>query len=122
MSKRTMPIKTVRLELDGDYAGWWVDIRSNPPVGLLLDAVTTFQIAQADTPENFQAILPPIYDMLMLVITVWNFVDEKGKDLPTSPDGLKKLPIDLLVGLAAKVQEVIIGLPLASSGELSSQS
>jgi len=117
MPKRTMPIKKVRLELEGDYEGWWIDIRSNPPVGLLIDSITTFQTAQAEEPENFQVIMPAIFDMLLLVIIAWNFVDDKGKDIPASMNGLKQLPIDLVVGLADKVQEVIVGLPLVSSGE-----
>lgn len=115
MTKRTMPIKTFRLELDGDYQDWWLSIRTNPPVGILLDAIVAFQQAQTEDSEDMRLIMPPLYRMLELVVQEWNFVDEKGKELPATLEGLRKLPIDLIITLADKVQEVVVGLPLASS-------
>lgn len=124
MPKRTMPIKTKRITLEGDFEGWWADIRTNPPVGILLDAIVAFQKAQAErsNEDDFSGILPPIYDMLTLTIAKWNFVDEKGKDLPANLDGVKRLPLDLIMLLALKVQEATVGLPLANSEKSSSQS
>ena len=109
-----MPIKTVRIELGGEYQGWWADIRTNPPVGLLIDAIAAFEKADH---EEIGEIMPPIYDMLELTVNAWNFVDEKGKDIPATRDGLKRTPIDLLMILANKVQEAVVSLPLASSGK-----
>lgn len=114
MAKRSMPIKTTRIELGGEYKGWWADIRTNPSVGLLIDAITTFERADK---EEIGEIMPPIYDMLDLTVNSWNFVDEKGKDIPVTLDGLKRVPIDLLMVLANKVQEAVVTLPLASSGK-----
>ena len=107
-----IPIKTKRIELDGDYEGGWVDIRTNPPAGELLDYITAIEEAnQGDIKE----LLPPIYGTLGMAIIAWNFTDTKNKDLPCEIKSLKALPIDLLVLLTTKVQEAIVGLPLASS-------
>lgn len=145
MPKRTMPVKTRRIELDGDFKGWWVDIRTNPPVGLLLDALIAFQQAREapfeqsepnEQPEHEEGeestsdegttplseLMPPIYDMLMLTIKVWNFVDEQGVDIPTTLEGIKQIPLDLLMLVAARVQGAIVSLPLVSSEPSSSPS
>lgn len=115
MAKRTMPIKTTRIELSDEYEGWWIDIQTNAPLGLLLDAMMAFQTAQIETPEDIQKIGPPLYDILELTIHKWNFVDEKGKDLPANREGIKRIGLDLLILLASQVPEVVVGLPLASS-------
>ena len=112
-----MPVKTARLELRGEWKGWWVDIRINAPVGLLLDAMIAFQTAQAETPEDIQKVGPPLYDMLELTIHRWNFVDDQGKDLPANREGIKRIGLDLLVLLASEVPGVVVSLPLASSGK-----
>lgn len=109
---RKMPVKTRRIELEGDYKDWWVDVRINPPVGLLFDSIAIFESANK---ENIKEVLPPIYDILGLVIHQWNFVDEKGKDLPATKEGTKKLSIDILMLLTTKVIEVILEVPLAPS-------
>lgn len=114
MPKRTMPVKTRRIELKGEYKGWFADIRTNPPVGLLLDAITAFHAADK---EDLDQLMPPIYDLLGLTINAWNFVDDKGKDIPATREGLKLVPIDLLMVLAAKVQEAVVVVPLVSSGK-----
>ena len=114
MTKRTMPVKTTHIELSGEYKGWGADVRTNPPVGLLIDAITAFQAADKD---DLDQIMPPIYELLGLTIHAWNFVDDKGKDIPATRDGIKQVPIDLLIILAAKVQEAVVSLPLASSGK-----
>jgi len=107
-----IPIKTKRIELDGDYEGGWVDIRTNPPAGELLDSINAIQEANQ---ENVGDLLPPVYGVLEMTIQAWNFTDTKDKDLPCDTKGLKSLPIDLLVLLTTKIQEAIVGLPLANS-------
>jgi hypothetical protein len=109
---RKLPIKTKRIELTGEYEGWWADVRTNPPVGPLLDAITAFESANK---EKIGEIIPAIYDMLELIVHKWNFVDEKGKDLPFNRDSLRKLPLEVLVLLAQKSQEEILEVPLAPS-------
>lgn len=110
--KRVMPVKTKRIELEGEYDGWWYEIRTNPPVGPLIDAIGAFEGANK---EKLAEILPAIYTLLELTIHTWNFVDEKGKDLPANKDGIKKLPIDLLMLTAEKSQEAVLAVPLARS-------
>lgn len=110
--KRKMPVKTRRIELEGEYEGWWYEIRTNPPVGPLIDAISTFEAANK---ESLAEILPPIYTLLELIIHSWNFVDEKGKDLSANKDGIKKLPIDLVMLVAEKSQEAVLAVPLARS-------
>ena len=107
-----IPIKTKRIELDGDYEGGWVDIRTNPPAGELLDNIVAIQGVNQ---EDIKELLPPIYGILGMVITAWNFTDTKNKDLPCDIKGLKTLPVDLLVLLVTKIQEALVGLPLASN-------
>lgn len=107
-----IPIKVKRIELEGDYKGGWVDVRTNPPAGVLLDCIEAIQSANQ---ENLKEMMPPIYSALELMVLKWNFTDQKKKDLPCNIESLKTLPIDLLVLLTTKVQEVAIGLPLANS-------
>jgi len=107
-----IPVKTKRIELDGDYEGGWVDICTNPPAGELLDYITAIQEANQ---EDMKEVLPPIYGVLEMTIQAWNFTDTKDKDLPCNTKGLKSLPVDLLVLLTTKIQEAIVGLPLASN-------
>jgi len=107
-----IPIKTKRIELDGDYEGGWIDIRTNPPAGELLDHITAIQEANQ---EDIKGLLPPIYGVLEMTILAWNFTDTKDSDLPCDIKGLKTLPVDLLVLLVTKIQEALVGLPLASS-------
>ena len=109
---RTLPVKTVRIALDGDYEGWWAEFRTNPPVGPLIDAMSAFQSADVN---KIDTILPPLIDMLEQVIFKWNFVDEKGNELPCDKAGMRRLPLDLLMMLGNKVSEVVAQIPLAKS-------
>jgi len=102
---RKMPVRSMKVELDGDYTGWWVNVRTNPPAGALADAAAAFPQDTELKPEDLVTLVPALYDILALVLTSWNFVDENGKDIPI--DGLKLLPIDLLVLTATKVLEAI---------------
>ena len=115
--KRTMPVKTKRIELEGEYEGWWYEIRTNSPVGPLTDAFCAFEAANKENLAEIRLseVMPPIYKLLELTLHNWNFVDEKGKDLPANKDGIRKLPIDLLMPVAEKIQETILEVPLAHS-------
>lgn len=104
--------KTKRIELDGEYEGGWVDIRTNPPAGELLDYINAIQ--EADE-KDIKELLPPIYGFLGMVVQAWNFTDTKDEDLPCDAEGLKVLPVDILVLLTTRIQEAIVGLPLASN-------
>jgi len=109
---RKLPVKTTRVNLTGEYEGWWFEFRTNPPVGQFVDAMAEFQ--SADT-NNIKSIIPVIFNMLGLILTSWNFVDEKGKNLPPNIEGMKRLPFDLIIILANKAMEVVAQVPLAQS-------
>ena len=113
MTKRKMPVKSILFELKGeDYEGWWARVRTNAPAGLVLDKLDEFDRADK---EKLNAILPLVYEVLELVIIEWNFVDEKGKDLPTTLAGFRQLPTDLLLLMMQRVTEVIGDVPLPSN-------
>lgn len=101
---KKIPVKTVRVTLDGEYAGWWFDVRTNPPVGVLLDRIAAFESADK---ENLQEFVPAIYGLLELMICGWNFKDERGKALALDTDGLRKISLDLLILMGGKVPDVI---------------
>jgi hypothetical protein len=105
-----MPVKTRRFILTADYDGWWCDIRVNPPLGLYLEKMNALQIADSSKPE---IVAPPLYDLLNMIIIAWNFTDENGQALPLGIDGLKQLPLDLLVAIGAKVKGETLEVPLA---------
>jgi len=109
---RKLPVKIKRIELDGDYQGWWLEIQTNPPSGALMDSVEALEEIGENT--KLSIALPSIYSLLQLVILKWNFVDVKGKDLSINIDSFKKLPIDLVMQLVLKTQEALIALPLAA--------
>jgi len=109
---RKLPVKTKRIDLDGDYLDWWFVIQTNPPSGVLIDSIEALEGVGTNT--KLSIAMPPIYTLLQLAISEWNFVDTKGKALPVSIDSLKKLPIDLIMSLAIKVQEALIVVPLVS--------
>lgn len=104
---RKMPIKVARVYLDGDYEGWWADLRVNAPFGMFLgmldllggdlegDQAAGIRIARA---------LGELVVALAGVVKAWNFVDEAGQPLPCNLDGLKRLPKDLVLDLANRSQ------------------
>ncbi len=106
-----MPVKTKRFEFKGEYEGWWCDIRVNAPLGLFLDRLSTLQESEPNDPVK---IAPRLYDLLELVITDWNFADENGLPLPKGREGLKLLPLDLLLAVGDAIKGETLTVPLAS--------
>lgn len=90
---RRMPIKTKRIDLDGDYAGWHATVRSNAPLGVFLG------LTQVDTSGNGLAALGEVINSLPALVLAWNFVDEDGDAIPVTVAGCRKLPLDLLQAL-----------------------
>ena len=109
-----MPVKVKRFEFKGEYEGWWCDVRINAPLGIFLDRMSAVQ--EADTSDPIK-IAPKLYDLMELVVVGWNFADENGKPLPFGIEGLKQLPLDLLlaVGEAIKGETLTVPLALGSS-------
>lgn len=64
--KRAMPVKTARLDLGGDYEGWWFTARTNPKMSL-------FGMLMGGTYNGMVTALGE------LAVGEWNFVDEEGE-------------------------------------------
>lgn len=80
---RKMIIRTARVELDGEYEGWWFEARTS---------ITVDEI-EAMMAEND---IPSTKARLDNVIIEWNYVDEYGKPLEKNIRGLGKLTKELL--------------------------
>ncbi|HET7183002.1 MAG TPA: hypothetical protein VFI15_12290, partial [Candidatus Limnocylindrales bacterium] len=88
---RRMPVRTQRIDLDGDFDGWWFECRVNVPAGtlLLLAGVTEGDAAAL---ANLSCVL----NFLAAIVVGWNFVDEDGADLPVGRAGCDRLPPELV--------------------------
>lgn len=65
---RKAPIRKTRVELTGEYAGWWFDARVNP-------RMSTFSMVTSGDIDR-------LIEALSQLILAWNFVDEDGEPLP----------------------------------------
>jgi len=97
---RRLPIKTKEIELNGDYAGWTLTVRTNPPI------------------SAFGHIASGEFDRIVLglsrIVRVWNFVDENGDPLEApSQETIGELPLDLLTAIANKYVTELSALPPA---------
>ena len=110
--KRRLPIKTETVELDGEYEGWNMVVRTNVGFGKFIDAITAIQEINIESPPKQHT--SAMYDMLELVIVEWNFVDEAGNPIKPDREGFALLPIDLLALACSKAQGVIVQSPLAT--------
>lgn len=119
---RKMPVKIDKVNLTGDYEGWWFVARLNPKMEL-------FNMLMRGTYDGMVTVLSE------LTVGEWNFVDEDGQALPqphkvranyenwlntpvddrgdvplSPPDLIGKLTIDLVIAMGSavgnRVQEV----------------
>jgi len=103
-AERRMPVKQAKVELDGEFGGWWAVVRTNPPfkVWEQLQSVEAVQIKEA------------LYELIL----DWNFVDEEGKKLSAKRtdtyDPIGEVPLDLLTALIVKAGEAISQPPLGT--------
>ncbi|MBU2060030.1 MAG: hypothetical protein KKB38_20135 [Gammaproteobacteria bacterium] len=106
-----IPLRTTKIKLSGDYEGGEVEVKLNPPVGPLLDAIERFQKAnKAEVGE----VIPAVWDMVEQLIVSWNFETQDGKDIPVSIEGIRTLPAELVIEIATKTQEAAGSLPKVS--------
>ena len=123
--KRLMPVRIERLEMDGDYEGWWFTARVNPRMEM-------FNLLMQGTYAGMVTVLSE------LLVGEWNFVDEEGEPLsqphltrenyetwealtdeekekkmpPLSPHALiGQLTIDLVMQMAQVVGEKVQDVP-----------
>lgn len=102
---RKMPIKLERVYFDGEYEGWWADIRVNAPFGSFMDML---DLLGGDDDESNERALRAAQAMRELVkslpalVKSWNFVDEMGEPLPCDMTGFRQLSRDLIMLLVNK--------------------
>lgn len=79
---RKQPVVSIRLELDGDFSGWWLEIDRDFDLG---------------TQEDFlSGNTPRIADALGRILLNWNFVDKVGVDLPADREGVRRIGVSLM--------------------------
>jgi hypothetical protein len=85
--KRKAVIKTRKIELDGEWEGWWFICRTNPPMSSIADLLS----------GNIDRMI----ESCKGIIKEWNFVDEEGNPLPPPQDGgVELVPSDLFQALS----------------------
>ena len=67
VKKLKMPYRTAKVELDGDFEGWWFLARTNPPIKAISDMYS----------GNFDRMVQGLSE----IVLDWNFVDEDGNKL-----------------------------------------
>ena len=77
---RRMPVRTIRVELEGDYADFALTMRSNPPLRVF-------------TEMQDNSDFPKLRDMVRSLIVDWDFVDDDGQAIPAGD--IDALPLDL---------------------------
>jgi hypothetical protein len=87
-----MPVRTVRVVLDGDYADFSLEMRSNPPVRI-------FTEMQDNT--EFSA----LRDRLAELIVNWDFVDDHGDPIPVGQ--LDDVPVDMFGMIVTRYLDAI---------------
>ena len=104
-----LPIKTRTYAIAGEYEGWEFTSRVNPPLGIFLEKLEAIQKSDSTNPIS---VAPPVFDLLEMVVTAWNFRDENGNDLPVNRDGLKQLPLELLLAMVEAIKGETLTVPL----------
>ena len=90
-SKRRMPIKTAELDLSGDgYDGFTCTARLNVPMGV----VRRFFAATGSGDEAGEA---QAREAFLAIFLEWDFVDDDGKKIPHTADGVDSLPDEVLL-------------------------
>lgn len=105
--KRT---KTYRLQWaeDHDLHGLDVSVR-NMRMGELMALGATFDEAKEKQGSGFTAI-DGLVTQFSGVLMQWNHEDDDGNTLPTTPDGIKQLEMDVFMGIVEAFMEAATGV------------
>lgn len=111
--KRKMPIKTAQLDLSGDdYEGFTCTTRLNVPMGV----ARRFFAATGSGDEESEA---QAREAFLAMFPGWDFVDDDGKKIPHTADGVDNLPQEVLVIMlrlrAEKLRNGAMPAPLEES-------
>ena len=92
--KRRLPVKSTRVNLDGDYEGFYAVARLNMPCSFFM------ALAESASMAERHALWAPY-------ILEWNILDDDGADLPVSAESLAALPLDMFRMLIDKINEAM---------------
>jgi len=99
-----MPVRTARIDLGGEFEGWYANVRTNP----------TFETYEQLQSENLAQVKKALGGLLR---EPWNFVDEEGSPLgPPCADAVGKMPLELIAEILKHLNEQMT-LPKPSSAE-----
>lgn len=90
---RRLPVRTARVELDGEYAGYWATMRLNPRRSTI-DGLSSGETR-------------PACDALARLIVAWNFTDEEGRALDVTPEEVYDLPDEMLAIVIRKYLDAV---------------
>lgn len=113
--QRRLPIKTVVVELDGDYDGWQFEMRKNPPAGMLVQGLSMVAGVDENDASTFSGSIEGMAILLRGLIRNWNFVDEDGNDMPLTEESIRNLPLDLLGICFSRATDEVQQSPLVSN-------
>lgn len=118
--KRKLPVRTVRVDLDGDYQGWWFDAKddfSAKEYYAELGVVASIRDAKATPSEVYESIYRVVKRGLLTrngrPVGEWNFVDEEGEPVPLTLEAVDSLPTNLLWATFNAYLARLRGLPPA---------
>jgi hypothetical protein len=96
-----LPVRTSQIDLTGEYAGFWLIVRTNPPMRVFEE------FASQDIARVIAA--------LAVMTRSSNLVDERDQPVDlTTVAGWREMPGDLLAEVAERLRESL-GSPKASS-------
>lgn len=96
-----LPVRTSRIELTGDYTGFWLEVRTNPPMRVFEE------FASQDITRVIAA--------LAVMTLSSNLVDDKEQPVDlTTVAGWREMPADILAEVAERLRESL-GSPKANS-------
>jgi hypothetical protein len=90
-----MPVRTVRVELDGDYEDFSLEMRSNPPVRIFTEMQNNTEFSV-------------LRDRLAELIVDWDFVDDRGEPIPVGD--LDAIPVDMFGQIVSRYLDAINSL------------
>jgi hypothetical protein len=76
-----MPRRTIKIELEDDYEGFWIDMWSNPPLRLFMEMQDT---------SDFDK----LKEVIRKLIVDWNLVDFDGELIPVGE--IEDVSMDLI--------------------------
>ena len=112
---RRVIVKAKTVDLSGEYSGWWVRFRTNPPLGVWMEAMNLISSYDDEDPSTLNNSFKGMVRMLSSLVLDWNIADEEGQYVPITDDGIMKLPLDILGEVFQRVNSEISAVPLVNS-------